>query len=83
MQSADKIQMHAERIYAALPSAMVRRSLSPWSEIVITLKRTCHEIPGREKLAKTHVTRKSFPAAVPNATFVPAKWCTVVFESMA
>lgn len=30
-----------------------------------------------------HPTRNSLPAAVPSATFVPAKWCTEVFESMA
>jgi len=31
----------------------------------------------------TYPTRKSFPAAVPRATLVPAKWWTVVLESMA
>jgi len=31
----------------------------------------------------THPTRKSFPAAVPRATLVPPKWCTVVFDNMA
>ena len=33
--------------------------------------------------SKTYPTRKSFPAAVPSATLVPAKWWTAVFESMA
>jgi hypothetical protein len=31
----------------------------------------------------TYPTRKSFPAAVPRATLVPEKWCTVVLLSMA
>ena len=31
----------------------------------------------------THLTRKSFPEAVPKDKLLPWKWCTEVFESMA
>lgn len=62
-------------VYWAGPSAIDKRSLSPWSLIVITLKLTVSKTRQQLLLSiETYPTRKSFPAAVPKATFEPKKW---------
>ena len=61
------------RAHALELSAIVRRSLSPWSEMVMTLQLSI-KFKRYESERDSHPTRNSFPAAVPKATFVPAKW---------
>lgn len=66
-------------------------ALSEVEQVRVSLVRYGHHTNGKISLDKdsrdimknTYPTRKSFPAAVPSATLVPEKWCTVVFESMA
>ena len=69
---------------------LCRSALSDGKEIAVTRVGDGHDTRARrsegyvrQRAGETYPTRNSFPAAVPSATFVPAKWWTDVLESIA